>query len=292
MEYEVTRFTEFLHSRKTVGRFRVGVFPKQGKIDGKKFAVACGVGVANQLAEFEGPDSVDFTLFPDRSVLKATTMYSCKGVYLLQRRGNDFYEMLRQKIMSSDEILLDMKSAYLSLGRPWSKVILEELLVGENGPDQIPYDYKFFMFGGAVGAIFQIDRNVSPLRLAAFREGFQALSEGFLKYLDGFVPGPPVVPANADTLIETARRISLKLDVPFCGIDLYTTGQEVFFGEITPVPGLPYQGRRLRFSKEFDLELGALWKAECLQRGLPIPKISSPPPAIVNECLEAGKIMA
>lgn len=289
MEYEATRFTEFLHARYQAGAFSEGNFPKQGKLNGKIFAEACGVKVANQLAEFDGPDSVDFARFPDRGVLKATNMYSCKGVYVLQRRGAEFYEMIQQKTMSPDEIIADMKRAYVSLGRSWSKVILEEMLVGENGPDQIPYDYKFFMFGRVVGMIQQVDRNALPVQLVGFKEEFQMLDQGCLQYLMGIVPGRPVVPVNAKALIETAQRISLKLGVAFCGIDLYTTGEDVYFGEITPVTGLPYQGKRVRLSKTFDLELGALWRAGCLERGLPIPKISSPPPAIERECLEAAQ---
>jgi hypothetical protein len=42
----------------------------------------------------------------------------------------------------------------------------------------------------------------------------------------------------------------------------------------------------MRLSLDFDLQLGAFWKQECLKRGQPIPMISTPPPVIIAESEE------
>ncbi|MEX1118632.1 MAG: ATP-grasp fold amidoligase family protein [Terrimicrobiaceae bacterium] len=276
--YEARRFTEFLHARFT------GVAPSgivSGKIPRKAFLKSFGIKVPETLMEFCGPDAIDFAKLPPRFVLKPVNLCFCQGVYLLERQGGHFFELIRQKHFTPEEVIADLKAVFESLKLAETPMFAEELVVGENGAMQIPLDYKFWMFGETIGAILQVNRNTHPNEITHLNSGFAPMPEG--KIIPGTRPqGVPVLPANAATMIEAAKKISRQLETPFCSVDLYTTGQDVYFGELSPTPGVPYYGRIFRLSEGFDFYLGSLWKEGCLQRGLPIPQITSPPPVLVT----------
>ncbi len=261
-----------------------------GKIPRKKLIESFGVRVPATYEVFEDPDSIDFPQLPSRFALKPTDLWSSHGVYLLERQGDRFHEMIRQKSFTGGEIIDDLKLVFAKLGKTPGPLLAEELVAGENGQDQIPFDYKFWMFGETTGLILQHNRNTNPFQLSCFGSGFLPLPEGAFTIGGSRAQGTPVIPANADAMIETAKNISVRLDTPFCGIDLYTSGKEVFFGELSPTPGPAYYGRMLRFSPEFDHQLGDYWRQGCLTRGQPIPKISSPPPVIIAEQLEKSPV--
>jgi hypothetical protein len=254
-----------------------------GKLARKQLVSSYGVRVPENYAVLAGPDAVDFSRLPSRFVLKPVDLCSSHGVYLLERQGGQFFEMLRKKTFSAEEILADLTLVFEKFGEGRTSLLAEELIVGENGLNQIPFDYKFWTFGEKICAIFQFNRNTKPIQLACFGPDFSPLPAGLITQGKTRPPGPHVVPANASAVIETARTISVRLDTPFCGIDLYTTGRDVYFGELTPTPGPPYHGQMIRVAPKFDRQLGDYWRDGCIKRGLPIPKISSPPPAILAE---------
>jgi len=51
MEYEAQRFTEFLHAKKKTGHPKPLALLQGGKVNGKKFAMSCGVKVAGTLMD-------------------------------------------------------------------------------------------------------------------------------------------------------------------------------------------------------------------------------------------------
>lgn len=279
-EYEARRFTEFLHARVT------HVIPRgvvMGKIARKEIVATFGVRVPVTYEVFPDLDSVTFSRLPSRFVLKPIHLWSSHGVYLLVRQEGKFYDLISKQSYSEEQILAALKSLFERLGKTSAPILAEELVVGENGENQIPFDYKFWMFGETIGIIMQCNRNTNPVQLTCFGDGFLPLPEGASTVGGSRAQGSPVIPANADAMLETAKNISLSLDTPFCGIDLYTTGNEVYFGELSPTPGAAYYGRMLRLSPEFDSQLGAYWRQGCLVRGQPIPKLSSPTPVMIVE---------
>lgn len=279
-EYEAKRFTEFLHARFT------GTTPKgvvMGKLPRKELISSFGVRVPTTYDVFPDPDSVDFSQLPSRFVVKPTNLCSSHGVFLLTRQGERFFDLMRRNVFFYEEIISDLRQEFEKWGETSRSILAEEFVIGEMGPEQIPLDYKFWMFGDIVGVILQYNRNMDPIQLASFGPGFHPLPEGLIAHGKTRPQGPRIVPANADQMLKTATEISLRLDTPFCGIDLYTSGTEVIFGELTPTPGPAYHGKMFRLSQEFDHQLGTYWKEGCLKRGLSIPKISSPPPVILDE---------
>lgn len=281
---EARRFTEIVYGPRIRGitNFR------PSKSNARAVALALGVRVPQQYATFQGPDEVDFDKLPDRFVLKADNMASKRGVYLLQRRDGGYYDVFRRKLLSRDWYLKDLRAVLKEQRRsPRTLIHAEEFIVGENGADQIPFDYKLYTFDGEVQYILQVDRNTRPEVGAFFRRGFTPLEAGMITY-GTLAQGTPVRPRNWEQMLAVARRVSEHLDAPFIRVDLYTSGDDVILGELTPKPGGPFYGSQLRFSDAFDLELGGYWRQAVERRGLKVPKVRGLPPVLINIELETA----
>lgn len=63
-------------------------------------------------------------------------------------------------------------------------------------------------------------------------------------------------PPNLDEMLMAARKLAMGID--FVRVDLYSTGNRVYFGEMTFTPG---SGRFRFLPEEWDETLGALWKS-------------------------------
>lgn len=281
---EARRFTEIVYGPRIQG---IKGF-KPSKSNARAVALALGVRVPEQYATFESPDAVDFDRLPDRFVLKADNMASKRGVYLLQRRGEGYFEIYRRKLLSRDWFIKDMKASLKEQERPDKTLVhAEEFIIGENGADQIPFDYKLYTFDGVVEYILQVDRNTRPQQGAFFRRGFTPMEDGMITY-GTLAPGRPVRPRNWQQMLDVARRVSEHLDVPFIRVDLYTSGEDVIMGELTPKPGGTYYGSQMRFSDAFDLEMGGYWRKAIERRGAHVPKVRGLPPVLVDIELETA----
>jgi hypothetical protein len=73
---------------------------------------------------------------------------------------------------------------------------------------------------------------------------------------DGFAE-PLAEPGNLQQMIELAQILGREVD--FVRVDLYSVGEKIYFGEMTPTPG----GGMSHFEPERMNEwLGSLWTAE------------------------------
>jgi hypothetical protein len=281
---QARRFTEFVkavYERKTPAY-------RGNKLKDKEIAAACGVGIPAVYREFDGLAAVDFDGLPERFVFKVDGLSSTKGVYLLVREGDGFRDLLRGgQRRTREDIVAEMTEVLRGKNRLGTeRAFAEELVTGENGEDAIPYDYKFFAFGGFVPFIEQIDRSVKPRRVNLFGEGFSALPAGLVTLREA-VEGVEAVPRNADDMLDAVRRVATHVNAPFCRVDLYTSGDQVYLGEVTPGPGPPFHGTIYRFSPEFDGEMGGYWRMRLHAMGVPPPRISKTPPAIRKDRKEA-----
>ena len=275
-EREALRFTEIVYGPAIPGVERF----LPSKSNSRASAIAAGVRVPAQYATFEGPDAVDFDKLPDRFVLKADNMASMRGVYLLQRRGGAYYEHFSRRMRTKDWVLDNLRTTLRERGKSERSLVhAEEFIVGENGPDEIPYDYKMYTFDGEVEYILQVNRNTQPDQGAFFRRGFAPMEEHLISRRS-LGKGQPVRPRNWEEMLDAAKRIAVSLDVPFIRVDLYTTGAEAVLGELTPRPGGPYYGGQLRFSTEFDVELGTYWRMALRRRGASAPIVTGLPPVL------------
>lgn len=186
-----------------------------------------------------------------RAVLKYGRGWSARGVMLLERRGiNQFFDHLSMQMFSLADIKTRQERVAESFASKDPNWILEELLEPTQSFGAIPYDYKFYVFGGQIGLIIQVDRNTSPPKLALFDGGFRPLRLGRDYLLTGknCQPGVPLIPLHAVQLIVWAVKLASVTDAPFVSIDLYDTPSGPVFGEFTFSPGGTHK-RMFTFSR-------------------------------------------
>jgi hypothetical protein len=268
-------FTEFVHARV----LRTDPTPFSiDKMQVREIAERCGVRVPRLLAVFDTVADVDLQGLPGSFALKPTNMDSGRGVFILDRdpKGAGFWDRLRREHLSE----YDIKRRLHALAAEHAcnnSYLAEEVVVGENGPGQLPYDYRLFTFGDQVRLVTQVNRNTSPTSAAYMGPNFEPLD---LKRTLIINQGPAVFvkgvrPANFEEMLHTARVLAGHLRTSFIRVDLYTTGREVILGELTPTPGRLYNGSRYTLTPEFNLELGQAWAEASTRLGVPIPANSS-----------------
>lgn len=128
-------------------------------------------------------------------------------------------------------------------------ILIEELLLGLD--NQLPKDYKFYMFNGKCGLI-QVDSNrfVSHTR-DLFDTNWQLLPST-LGYPNS--DEPPIRPVDLDKMIELSEKLSHGSD--FIRVDLYQTQKGIKFGELTNYP----EGGLAAFEPEFfNKKFGSSW---------------------------------
>lgn len=282
-ERTAQRFTEFLHAR---ARGFMRKTYRANKLRARGIGEEMGIRVPLLLGQFSSPSDIDFGSLPDRFVLKPTSEFGRRGVYLLHRQPDGGYlDLMSRMVLSETDIRAELGafgSRAVEADAP--SFLAEELIVGENGPDEIPYDYKFYTFDGRPELIVQFNRNNVPngktVGVAFFRAGFEPLPAGLVRVGDKAAFDSPLRPSNWEQMIEAASRIATHMDEAFISVDMYTTGTDTVLGELTPGPGAPYGGTLFYFVPSFDGELGGYWRRGLIRRGIPIPSIQGVPPAI------------
>lgn len=247
------------------------------KVTTRKVAEKAGVALPQLLQLYKSVDEIELNPLPDRFVLKPTHFAAKQGVYLLNRTGDGYFDMMSRRSLTGSEILDEIRAL---IGKKRTDIIAEELVIGENGPAEIPYDYKVYAFDDATPLIVQIDRNVAPLGITLLDEGFNQIAETDARLCaTGCQMIPPVRPRNAEAILEACRILLRAADRPFMRIDLYTTGERVILGELTPSPGAPYYGSPYFFSPAFDTRLGSMVLEGYRRRGWEVPEIEGIPPS-------------
>ena len=141
--------------------------------------------------------------------------------------------------------------AYLK-ARP---LLLAEELLGVPGSP--PSDYKFFVFAGKVAAVeVHADRH-SDHRVHYYLPDWTSLEVTYGSVQLSPAEAPP--PGNLARMVAIASELGRSFD--FIRVDLYSVGDEVFFGELTPYPG---SGINPFVPNSFDDELGAKWELPVL----------------------------
>jgi len=285
---EARRFTEFLHAPHVKGV----PFYRPTKTNARLVAEGCGVRTPGLLALYESPAEVRLDPTVDRLVLKPNNFAARRGVFLLRREaGGRYFDLLTRRSWTEQEMrgVLNDLLARAGPGKD-PTVLAEEFFVGENGAEEIPYDYKLYTFDGSVEFISQINRNGSVPEVAFFQRNFEPLEDGHVRPQGGLRRGQHRRPRNWEEMLDTAGRISRHLDTPFIRVDLYTNGVESVLGELTPRPGGPYHGT-YRLSDLFDAELGAYWRASLHRRGFRAPIVSGLPPVLRKETVRGRLTM-
>jgi hypothetical protein len=111
------------------------------------------------------------------------------------------------------------------------RILAEELLEDDNGGE--PLDYKIYCFNGDPRYIYAMKDRHSPHPTCSFyTAAWDLLPCSYDRYTQ---PTPFPAPARLERMLEIAAALSAGLY--FCRVDLYHVRNQVFFGEITIVPG-------------------------------------------------------
>lgn len=190
--------------------------------------------------------------YGQRFLVKQPNRHSGKGIYLLESMGGGkFIDLLTLKEIIPENIKAD--------GPEPDYWLAEECLQSEIDGKSIPFDYKIYCFFGRPTVIIQIDRNVSPPRVALFDGAFLPLETGTHYETDPrrWMAGNHVIPSHAPQLLKMARDLAERTECRFVSVDCYCTPDGPRFGEFTFAPGAP-DAKMIVFS---DLLLEELDKA-------------------------------
>ncbi|KQR02442.1 hypothetical protein ASF72_10415 [Arthrobacter sp. Leaf141] len=186
----------------------------------------------------------------DRFVVKQPNRHSTKGVYVLETIGGGKYlELLSLRILTVDDLKTD--------GPEPDYWLAEECIDSGIAGKPLPMDYKIYCFRGKITHISQIDRNVSPPRLAFFDGAFLPLEFGKDYTLDEsrWARESHLVPRHAGAMLKMAADLSAGLDTRFVKVDCYDGPDGPVFGEFTFASGADDIGM-VRYSDEILAKLG------------------------------------
>lgn len=186
--------------------------------------------------------SIDEVRFSPGTVVKPVDDNSAKGVFIIKDDGKPLY-LNKGTIFEDEESAKlhakDMMNQKVLQSRRWQS---EELIYDANGG--IARDVKFYMFYGVVGLVLETKREPKIQRCWYDSDG-NVVNTG--KYKNELFKGN----GGYGGAEAVAKKISLEIPSPFCRIDLLLRGEEIFFGEVTPLPGDYHL-----FNNEWDKKLG------------------------------------
>jgi hypothetical protein len=208
-------------------------------------------------------DLTDATI-PDRCVIKPFKGTNTLGVMVLRREGNRFYDLMRKKAVTLEDIRgvqRDSQAKYQAqFSRGSEKVIVEELIVDEDEPDVVPLDYKLWTFNGRVALIEQVNRNTVPKSMAWYVKDFHPveITDFALLEVEKFRLGRHRLPRCRDDILQVAADASRALKTPYVRVDTYATPEGAVIGELTLAAGNVHYGA-YRLQPWFDDLLGRYW---------------------------------
>lgn len=185
------------------------------------------------LGVWDCADSIEWETLPDKFVLKTTHGGGNSGVVICKDKATfDKGEAVRKLT----EGLKHDSSAY---GREWPyrfvkrRIIAEQYIAPSRNVFDLP-DYKWYCFNGEP-KYCQVIQDRSTIETIDFFDNDWKHQEFVgLNPAAGHAAVLPERPANLKTHLQIARLLSK--DIPFSRIDLYDTGDRVFFGELTLFP--------------------------------------------------------
>lgn len=141
------RFTDFVHARRTKKDLDR---PPDNKLWARKVADACNVSVPNIYKSFEKIEDIFLDDLPETFVLKPLHLTSRRGVFILRRKGNAYFDRMSSAVLTPAAIRERIEELFRHYPRRRRTVVAEEF-VETTFP--IPLDYKFFMFGDEIAFI-------------------------------------------------------------------------------------------------------------------------------------------
>lgn len=193
-------------------------------------------------------DDIDFEKLPSQFVLKCT--HDSGGLVICKDKDSLNLQEAKDKINKS------LKRDYYKIAREWPyknvprQIIAEKYIEPAVNVSDLT-DYKWYCFGGEPKYCQVIQDRHTKETIDFFDTAWNHQEFVGLNPAVGQATLTPSRPNQLDTQIKIAKILSK--DIPFSRIDLYESGTEIYFGEITFYPGSGYG----RFTPEkYNILLG------------------------------------
>lgn len=211
------------------------------------------------------PEDIEWDKLPDQFVLKTTHGGGNTGVVICKDKAT----FDRQKAI--DKLNKSLKQDIYRTLREWPYKNVPRRVLAEQYIDPVPDvkdlpDYKWYCFNG-VPKYCQVIQNRTTTETIDFYD-----TEWKHQDFIGLMPiiGPkfsfsdtkPACPEHLETHLRIARELSK--DIPFSRIDLYETGENTYFGEIT---FYPMSGMGIFEPDQYNELLGQMIKLPGERRG-------------------------
>jgi hypothetical protein len=182
------------------------------------------------LGVWNKPEDIEWNKLPNRFVLKTTHGGGSEGVIICKDKNKLDIKTVVEKLNVSLR-----QDVYIS-AREWPYKNVQRRIIAEKYIDPVPGindlpDYKFFCFDGVVKALFvgtERQKEGEDVKFDFFDADFNHLP---FKQGHENAASMPSKPKNFELMKQLAAKLSTGL--PHVRVDLYDTGSQVLFGELT-----------------------------------------------------------
>ncbi|MEN9895931.1 MAG: hypothetical protein RIR97_1783 [Pseudomonadota bacterium] len=149
--------------------------------------------------------------------------------------------------LATDHAAFNREWAYSQVKR---QIVIEKMLSKDGG---VPWDYRCFVFNGAVSHIMIDTRMNDQGYSATYTADWQPLPFYDPDYFP-LCPEPLPRPILLEQMVELACKVAKGLD--FVRVDFFDTGDQLYIGEMTLYPGGGFEAFE---PPEYDLIVGQKW---------------------------------
>lgn len=208
---------------------------------------------------------IDFSTLPESFVLK--TNHDCGG-YVIVEDKQKFLRDSEKFSAALEKLKNHLKTNYYPIFREWHydaiepRIFAEELLRDEGGKILDTYKFHIFDQQNWQNNFIQVTTDrFADYQRAMLTASWELAPFNFI-YDNAAVKKFPARPQSLDAMIA----LSLKLAQPFdyVRVDLYQDGEKIYVGELTFTHGAASELVISNDGRDWDLELGKLWKLKRL----------------------------
>lgn len=232
----------------------LGTFRVRNRLEAYDFAETVGVQHPKVLGQFAHIADVDFEALDSRFALKPIDGSSGRGVFVLERRGERYFDLLRGVTWSPIEVVGRFIDYQLTHKLP-STVIVEEVLPPTPDTNSFtPDKWRLHCFGGTTRLIVRRSRSTDDRRPTwRYRLWYRDWTP--VELTDVVVDDSLEPALHGTELVETGDALAAAAGSPYAVFDLFDVPTGVYLNDVTPLPDqLPVRDRAL------DRLMGEWWE--------------------------------
>lgn len=240
------------------------------KLSVEEFCVKNEIPSPRVLQKWRHPSELALDTLPNNFVLKPSNLNTSRGVMVLERNGDRFYDYFAERELSAADILSEQLDIFEEVAQKEPHrleryhLIAEERLSDGDGILEVATDFKFWIFGDEIVYIFMKEEGKHEnLRFCSYDGNFNPLPA--INNLTHPLPGSEYIspkelsPSDKKQMTDLALQVAKLVGSTFVRVDLYHTADGPKLGEITPVPASPFNGKYFRFTPQFEETIGMKW---------------------------------